>query len=80
MCVAKEQLRVAPKSQGLADQFLPWAYTCVFPNTHMSGVEQVNGCFDHFKNDTHLLQKMSTEGWPTNCCCEHTHLGCRIVQ
>ena len=39
----------------------------------MSGAEQVNGSFDHLKNDTHLLQKMSTEGWPTNCCCEHTH-------
>ena len=47
---------------------------------YTSGAEQVNGSFDHFKDDTHLLQKMSAEGWPTNSCCEHTHVGCRIVQ
>ena len=53
-------------------------HMCVSEYTH--GVEQANGSFDHFKNDTHVLQKISTEGWPTNCCCEHTHVGCRIVQ
>ena len=55
-------------------------HMCVLLNTHMSGAEQVNGSFDHCKNDTHVSQKMSTEGWPTNCCCEHTHVGCRIIQ
>ena len=69
----RSRLWAAPKCQGLADQFLLWAYICVFLNTHMSGAKQVHGSFDHFKNDTHVLQKMSTEGWPTKCCCEHTH-------
>ena len=59
----------------------------------MSGAEQVNGSFGsfgHLKNFgspivavstyTHVLQKRSTEGWPTNCCCEHKHVCYRLIQ
>ena len=66
MCCRKGQLRVGRPIAAVN------THMCVSEYTH--GVEQANGSFDHFKNDTHVLQKMSTEGWPTNCCCEHTHM------
>ena len=78
MCALQKEA-IEGWTKKMADQFLLWAYTCVFLNTHMSGAEQVNGSFDHFQHDTHLLQKMLTEGWPPTCCCEHTHVVCRIV-
>ena len=42
VCCRISQLRVASKDQGLADQLLLCAYTCVLLNTHMSGADQVN--------------------------------------
>ena len=29
---------------------------------------------------THVFHKRSTEGWPAYCCCEQTHVCCRIMQ
>ena len=41
MVAAQEvHYRIAQRGQGLVNQLLLWAYTCVFLNRHMSGAEQ----------------------------------------
>ena len=51
--------------EGLADQTLQGAYTCVWQN------KRIQGCSQGSK---------VAKAWPTSCFCEHTHVCCRIRQ
>ena len=57
--------------KGLADQVRLGAYTCVLRCLSIQSCTQVR----HGSKVTKV-----TKVWPTSCCCEHTHVRCRICQ
>ena len=74
VCSRIEQLRAAPKGQGLADQLLLSVHTCILQNISMK--KAIEG----FEHSISLVDQVlrwlhpKTKSWPTNCCCGHTHV------
>ena len=72
--------------QALFDQVLLRAHTCVLQNTQNEGLQRFGRPTATESTQTKQNRRISqhkqgrnlTSASPTNCCCEHTHMCCRM--